>query len=153
MEEIVLNVPREKIEKEDIGEVFQTIGSLMVSNCSPYQGLLSIEILGYEDDRELFEIEEVRQWYKKLDNCLPFLPYFLSKKQNFIYAAMFVPFSLCSGKAVFDQEILKDWAYAKIDIIVELCEYFGINPKKAIKDFSEDIGLGLLEDFYEFFED
>lgn len=70
----VITIDRRSIEEGDVGDCAAHLKSLTATRQSVLanNGSVSFLITGYEDDpRELFEIEEVRRFFRRLDDHQP----------------------------------------------------------------------------------
>jgi len=69
-------VAREDIESGDITHVTRFFQKIESSDalCRKFQGRIELSIAGYDTDRrELWEIREVRKWFKKVDSKINWL--------------------------------------------------------------------------------
>src|SRR5437870_2320009 len=74
-------VGREEVEACNATEVLKTLNKLTANKVTvlKFMGKVSIGVHGYDDDlRELFEIPEVRLFFRELDQQFPFWFFFLS---------------------------------------------------------------------------
>jgi hypothetical protein len=86
---------REDVERGDIGPTLNTLNSLVSSreNALKYRGRVDLRVHGYDDDpRELFEIPEVREYLRRLDERFPYWFFFLTTETDALKLLMF---SLC----------------------------------------------------------
>jgi hypothetical protein len=86
---------REDVERGDIVPTLNTLNVLVSSRESAlkYRGRVDLRVHGYDDDpRELFEISEVREYLRRLDERFPYWFFFLTTETD---ALKLVMFSLC----------------------------------------------------------
>ena len=105
------------VSKDEVlaGDTSATIDMLNRLTCTPdtaraYRERVDLGFHGYDDDtRELFEIQEVRDYVRALDNAFPYWLFFLSKQYlglQCVLLCLLLPFLNDTGKArVFPQQI------------------------------------------------
>ena len=76
------------------------------------RGGVIIFIQGYNNDpRELFEIEEVRNWFKALLEDVPYLFYYINPEpsfyQYFLLLSMYIPYTKVNDGVVLDKQALE----------------------------------------------
>lgn len=80
VDSIILEIARDDIENNDISSILTSLNSLLESRekVIKFCGRVTIGVEGYDNDpRELFEINEVRSFLKKLDVEFPYWFYFI----------------------------------------------------------------------------
>ena len=82
--DVIYDVSKKEIIKCNISKVVDLINhmenTMGFAECNEK---LNICFSGYDDDnREIYEIPEIRLYMKKLVNTKPYMPYFLTKKNN-----------------------------------------------------------------------
>lgn len=81
-EPLAIVISREEVEAQNIAPALSLLNTLIASpeKAKSYQEKVDVAFHGYDDDqRELFEIPEVRHFVYKLDEAFPFWLFFLSK--------------------------------------------------------------------------
>ncbi|MEU6584639.1 DUF262 domain-containing protein [Nocardia sp. NPDC046763] len=79
-DQLVVVIPREDIESGDLGPALEALNSCFVSpeRARIFMGAVELVIKGYEHiPTELFEMEPVRQFVRRLDGEFPYWLYFL----------------------------------------------------------------------------
>lgn len=77
---IVVVVSKEEVDSSDYVKVLEFFDAILL-DAIRFENKLFIMIEGYDDDpRELYEIEEVRNYFSVLDKLFPYWFYFLNKK-------------------------------------------------------------------------
>lgn len=82
IDHLALVVSREEVITQDCSQVLSALNSLLDSpeKAAMFKENVDIGFSGYdEDSRELFEIDEVRNFVFKLDDAFPFWLFFLTK--------------------------------------------------------------------------
>lgn len=130
---VMLVVDRhEQIEKGDITDVLSALRRFRDTDklTKKYKGRLEISVYGYESDpRELYEVPEVREWFKKLDREFPFWFYFLSKQ---LVGLKLITVSVCeyavaSGRKELDSSSFQKFLEDHFVAMHQLCESIGIS--------------------------
>ncbi len=76
---IISVISKEYIDNQNFEDV-QNFYNQMLENPPKYENKLIIVVEGYEDDpRELYEIEEVKNYFTILDKLFPYWFYFINK--------------------------------------------------------------------------
>lgn len=85
---IISVITKEYIDIKNFEEV-QNFYSQMLDDPLKYENKVVIVIDGYEnDDRELFEIQEIRDYFLTLDRLFPYWFYFLAKRNDIPYSPL-----------------------------------------------------------------
>lgn len=108
-EMLLLVVDRHKhIEAGDISDVLNSLNRLFVKKklTKKYKERVDISVYGYDEDpRALYEIPEVRSWFRQLDQKFPFWFYFLSKQGGGI---KLITLSICNYTLLDNGQIMLD---------------------------------------------
>ena len=111
-EPFVIIVSKEEILNGETSEIINIFESMLSSkdNVRKLKENVDIAFSGYDEDtRELFEIDQVRDFVFKLDEKFPYWLYFLSKRHlglQCILFCMLPPYLTEEGKAkIFPQKI------------------------------------------------
>jgi hypothetical protein len=91
LEPFVIVISREDVEAGDNEPTLRLLKQVVASPevARSYQERLDIAFHGYDhDSRELWEIEEVRNYVFKLDDEFPFWLFFLTKRFHDLYALL-----------------------------------------------------------------
>lgn len=86
---LTLMISREEIERRNMSSALAPLTILLQSSASVRKACeqVEIEFEGYEEDsREVFEIEDVRAFVRRLDEKFPFWLYFLDKRTTGLQA-------------------------------------------------------------------
>ncbi len=86
---LTLMISREEIEDRNLSSALASLTILLQNSASVRKACEQVEVQfeGYEDDpREVFEIEEVRAFVRRLDEKFPFWLYFLDKRTTGLQA-------------------------------------------------------------------
>lgn len=87
---VLLNVSRDEIEEQDISGFTELLNRLLINDnmIKQAKGKLSFMIDGYNhDEREIYEIPEVREWTKKVIPAFKYWGYFLNMDKYLINKA------------------------------------------------------------------
>src|ERR1700738_2408413 len=75
---VIVTIPREAVESRDPFPVVDVLESWIPELCERNRNRVQFQILGYdEDSRELYDIPEVREYYRELYNRHPGLFYWI----------------------------------------------------------------------------
>jgi hypothetical protein len=135
-------VPREEVQRQDIKPALSTLKKLLASPevARAYRERVDIAFDGYTDDqRQLEEIKEVRDYVRKLDAQFPFWLFFLSKGMlglRRIISCHLLPFLTDEGKAEhhprqLEQLLIKRW-FPAMNIVAKFAEL----TEKEIEDMT-----------------
>jgi len=87
-DKIMSVISKEYIENKDF-EYVQNFYNQMLENPTKYENKVILIIQGYDDDpRELFEINEVREYFSTLDKLFPYWFYFIYRKIEEGYSSL-----------------------------------------------------------------
>jgi hypothetical protein len=76
---VIMTLNRKHIERLDLKEVNQMMDVFRKKGLRSFKGRVVLEVDGYEDDpREIFEIPEIKAFYRRVFQKYPHLIYFLS---------------------------------------------------------------------------
>jgi hypothetical protein len=100
VDNLVLMASRAEVEAGDTSYAQATLGKLLKpENAVRMKGRLIFGIKGYDDDpRDLWEIDDVRQWMKRLDEQFPYWFYFMDLGPQ--TTMPLIVFSLCKFEKV-----------------------------------------------------
>jgi hypothetical protein len=125
-------VPRDEVRRQDIAPALAILKKLLKSpeTARTYRESVDIVFDGYqEDQRELEEIKEIRDYVRKLDAKFPFWLFFLSRSmrglRHIIYCHL-LPFLSDEGKAEhhprqLEQLLLKRW-FPAMNVVAEFAD-------------------------------
>ena len=105
IDHLALVVSREEVIAQDCSQVLSALNALLDSpeRAAMFKENVDIGFSGYdEDSRELFEIEEVRDFVLKLDDAFPFWLFFLTKfgtGLQYVFLCLMPPFLTEEGRA------------------------------------------------------
>jgi Chlororespiratory reduction 6 len=133
MEPVVVVVSRSEVERGDITIVMEPLAALFAKPeiARANRVRLDVAFAGYDDDsRELFEIDEVREFVRRLDERFPYWMYFNSRygtSLNCILLCFMPPFLTDEAKKKYfpDQLVAlieKRWLPAT----EKMCSYAGL---------------------------
>lgn len=112
IDHLALVVSKEEVIAQDCSQVLLALKSLLDSpeKAAMFRENVDIGFFGYDgDSRELFEIEEVRNFVYKLDDAFPFWLFFLTKfgtGLQCVFLCLMPPFLTQEGRAkVFPQRL------------------------------------------------
>ncbi len=152
---ILITVSRKDVEHGNTAVVATTFAKLatlsggdLLSNQSKY----AIAIDGYDQDsREVFQIPEIREWWRTLDNQFPCLLFFLTSDllQRNIYVLCLLDTVHGRLKPELDSQKLFDFVVKKLNLIGRFCRVRGIDPKPLAREIASNYGMGIdTEAFY-----
>jgi hypothetical protein len=101
---LIIIVSREEVESSDIASVFGSLSNCLSSKkyARYFKENIDIAFHGYDDDnRELFEIDAVRDYVRRLDEVFPYWLYFMSKAHlglQCVLLCLLPPFLTDEGK-------------------------------------------------------
>lgn len=138
-------ISRKDIEARDPSETLHTLRQLLGSRsiAEKLQGQVELSVHGYDSDpRELYEIAEVRTFFRQLDDAFPFWFYFLSTYgESFL---LVLAFCLCRvtkmgpGLAMIDPGDLQEFLEVHYGAMNHVCDKLGIS-KSSNARVSADI--------------
>ena len=141
---LFLMASRAEVEANDIAPSLQSLQQLLTpENVPRFRRRLWFGIDGYDDDpRELYEIDEVRRWMRKLDEQFPFWFYFswLGPKSTLRMIVM----CLCEyenvpgGKRPVLNDMLK-FMTEHFQALNDFCAFHGV-PESELETISKEIG-------------
>lgn len=109
---LMISISKEEVQAEEFGNVLATLNSFLESpeTAKRFRENVDLGFSGYDDDRrELFEIIEVRNYIRRLDEKFPYWLFFLSKfgtGLQCIFLAMMPPHLNQKGKeSVFPERL------------------------------------------------
>jgi hypothetical protein len=112
---VVITIPREAVESRNPFPVVDILESWIPDLCERNRNRVEFQILGYaDDDRELYDIPEVREYFRELYNRHPGLFYWIDTTSHMLIflACMFYPPMRRDGKvSLFGADLL---AYLKL---------------------------------------
>jgi hypothetical protein len=141
-------VRREHVQAADISPITEIIRRREgeADQRCPRAQTIAFHVDGFSDDpRELFEIPEVRHWFRVLDNALPHLLYFLSPLSHMhtVYAACFVAndWRPGAGTIEFDVAQFNDWFVRRLCAVAFYCWRRGGDPKETVESVAGVYGV------------
>jgi len=112
---VIVPIPREAVESRNPFPVVDVLESWIPELCERNRNRIQFQILGYdEDSRELYDIPEVREYYRELYNRHPGLFYWIDTRSYMLMflGLMFYPPLRRDGKvSLFGDDLL---AYLRI---------------------------------------
>jgi hypothetical protein len=112
---VIVTIPREAVESRNPFPVVDVLESWIPELCERNRNRVQFQILGYdEDSRELYDIPEVREYYRELYNRHPGLFYWIDTRSYMLVflGLMFYPPLRRDGKvSLFGDDLL---AYLRI---------------------------------------
>ena len=91
---VIVTIPREAVESRNPFPVVDVLESWIPELCERNRNRVQFQILGYdEDSRELYDIPEVREYYRELYNRHPGLFYWIDTRSYMLVflGLMFYP--------------------------------------------------------------
>lgn len=136
-EPLVIVISREEVESGNIEPALTTLKRLISSPsiARPYKEKVEIAFDGFDNDhRELFEIDNVRNYVFKLDNDFPFWLFFLSKHSSGLQALLLCllpPYLTEEGKAkIFPERIESLLTKRWFPAMNHICDFAGISENE-----------------------
>jgi len=134
----VLEITRNEIEEFDHIRTLEILDGFK-NNSRNYEGKLNLVVTGYDDDtRELFEIDDVRNYFIFLDKCFPYWFYFLIK----LLPAQYSPLSLLASLIVPLNKISNENRDTKVVEFEEKAyrKFFEVHFQ-YLNELTEELGL------------
>jgi len=107
---VIVTIPREAVESRNPFPVVDVLESWIPELCERNRNRVQFQILGYdEDSRELYDIPEVREYYRELYNRHPGLFYWIDTRSYMLVflGLMFYPPVRRDGKvSLFGDDLL-----------------------------------------------
>lgn len=136
-------VARDWVERGVAGDLGEFLGNLADNRLS--LGLMQSVFIGfdgYDDDhRELYEISEVLEWYRRFLAEWPSMLFFLSVGEGHSYRLLSLfeggAARHSSGKAVVNLEKIADWFSHKSAQHFEWCRKMGVSEREAVRIATE----------------
>lgn len=153
---IVVVTTKEEVDSSDFGKIVEFYDSILLDAIN-FENKLFIMIEGYDDDpRELYEIEEVRNYFSVLDKLFPYWFYFLakdvekSKSPLGLVTSLLVPIvcihSVSQRKDIeFDMVQLSEFLKNHFHYLNELTDNLGLSDEENIR-----ISMAVNEQFSDF---
>lgn len=129
---LIITISRKDVEAIDINATLRQLNRLLLreETIAQYFERVEIGVVGYEDDpRELWEIPEVNQYIRILDDYFPYWFYFLTK---FGSGLKFIAFCLIKTQKISPTQVLLD---------PESLEHFYDKHFEAMNQLGEKIGM------------
>ena len=135
---IVLNISREEIELFDHTRVLEFLEDVK-EKALLYEGKINFSITDYdEDQRELYEIDEVREYFDFLDRCFPYWFFFLIRTLPREHS----PINLLISLLIPIKEIShKDPKIHSLEIDAQLLSRFIKIHFEFLNELSDEIGI------------
>lgn len=147
----IIVITREEVEAREVSSVLESLYSMIKS---PQRALslferIDVAFHGYnETTEELFEIENVREYVRTLDEQFPYWLYFLSKSGTGLQCiahCFLPPFLTPKGKQKYFPERLNDLLTKRwFPAMNQICEWTGFTEDQieSLSDRSVDYFLG-----------
>ena len=132
-------IAREDIESGETGRVLEILYRFLTTKkiAKKNRELLDFSVDGYNDDRrELYEIPEVREWFKQLNMQFGYWFYFLSKRAKSLrlLAACLCKYERINDRAVsIDGSDLARFVEASFASMNEICETLGMTELEILR--------------------
>lgn len=132
-------IAREDIESGETGRVLEILYRFLTTKkiAKKNRELLDFSVDGYNDDqRELYEIPEVREWFTELDRQFGYWFYFLSKKAKSLrlLAACLCKYEKTNDGAVsIDSADLAGFVEASFIPMNEICNTVGMSELEILR--------------------
>ena len=131
---LVVAVSRQEVESGLTTPALSTLRKLMESPelARSFFERVEVTFFGYDNDpRELFEIDEVRSFVRKIDDEFPFWLFFLSKRHTGLQCLMLCklpPFLTEEGRSeIFPKRISELLTKRWFPAMNQTCEYAGLS--------------------------
>lgn len=142
---LVVAVSRQEVESGLTTPALTTLRKLIESPDTARSFFERVEVtfFGYDDDRrELFEVDEVRSFVRKMDDEFPFWLFFLSKRHTGLQCVTFCmlpPFLTKEGRAeIFPKRISELLTKRWFPAMNRICEYAGFSETE-IRELSDRV--------------
>lgn len=146
---LTLVISRQQIEAGEICEALGVLRQLLNREAAiKFCERVEVGVTGFDDDpRELYEIEEVRNFVYKLDSEFPYWLYFLTKRGtglSFILSCFCPPFLTPEAQAIIWNERIADYLSKRgFPALNHVCEAVGCSEEeiKRLTDRSTEYVL------------
>jgi hypothetical protein len=139
-DQVVFVITKEHIDHQDFEEV-QSFLNLLMEDPIKYESKIFLVIHGYDNDsRELYEIQEIRDYFVILDKLFPYWFYFMLKKIEKNHSSLslimllLVPFEINSEKegvknVEYDIQKFNDFMNIHFHYLNELTDKLGLSDE------------------------
>ena len=107
----IINIPRASVESRNPHSVINILESWIPELCDRHRNRVQFQVLGYNDDsRELYDIPEVREFFRELYNLHPGLFYWIDPKSHmliFLGLMFFEPLRRDGKVSLFGNDLLQ----------------------------------------------
>lgn len=133
IEPVIIVVTRSEVERGDVTIVMEPLAALYATPeaARAHLGRLDVAFAGYDDDsRELFEIDEVREFVRRLDERFPYWMFFQSRYGTSLHCIL-----LCFMPPFLTDEAKKKYFPDQLVALIEkrwlpatekMCSYAGL---------------------------
>lgn len=149
---IHLVASRSDVEAGNTGEILRSLKDINSSmeNALRFRGAVDIAVHGYnDDDRELYEIPEVRRYYELLTDQFPYFFFFLNLS---LPTLKIIAFCLCDARKVGEETVQID--KLKLATFVQ-DQFVGLNTlfhKYDLDTDHPDLMREISDDIFRYFE-
>jgi hypothetical protein len=140
---LMLSVSHEEIISGDISSLTRCLNNFLRSREEVISGRerLALSICGYDSDpRDIWEINEVREYLRKLNSAFPYWFYFAHPRFSTlkVLCASLCSFENVAGHVVPNVDDLRQFIYHHIGALNKLCDNFNISDahKKEVTDIA-----------------
>jgi hypothetical protein len=140
---VVLEVSRDQVVHMDLSGPLRKLRGLMsnAATVAARKGKLTLVFSGWESDpRELYEIDEVRNYFAALDREFPYWLWFLMQDEITLSVLLLCPPCKVEsdGRTAWsriDAPVLKIWYLRHTDALIELAEKHGLDDAEVAEVF------------------